>query len=86
TGDKFDKTPEINIETGDKIIKINKKEKQYQLIINYAKNKDFFKTNEIEKLLKVKYSRANEIITKMIEEKLLIKEGSNKNRIYKLNK
>ena len=48
---------------------------------------DYITTNTATEILKLKSkSWVREILNKMVKDKILISEGANKNRIYKLNK
>ena len=55
-----------------------------QAIISYLTENVSAKSIEIAELLGLKPTRAKEILAEMVDEKIIIAEGSNKNRIYKL--
>jgi Mn-dependent DtxR family transcriptional regulator len=53
-------------------------------IVEYLIENGSAKSAEISKLLDLSATRTKEILAKMIEEDIIVAEGSNKNRIYKL--
>ena len=55
-----------------------------QAIISYLTENVSAKSTEIAELLGLKPTRAKEILAEMVDEDILVPEGSNKNRIYKL--
>ena len=55
-----------------------------QAIISYLTENVLAKSTEIAELLGLKPTRAKEILAEMVDEEIIIAEGSNKNRIYKL--
>ncbi|MBQ7354593.1 MAG: AAA family ATPase, partial [Clostridia bacterium] len=55
-----------------------------QAIIFYLTENVSAKSSEIAELLGLKPSRAKEILAEMVVEDILVPEGSNKNRVYKL--
>nr|WP_322959152.1 ATP-binding protein [Mycoplasmopsis canis]WQQ12567.1 ATP-binding protein [Mycoplasmopsis canis] len=59
---------------------------QEQVILNWAKEYDYFRSKDIEKLINVKSARARKILLKMVENNLLISIGQNRNRKYKVKK
>ena len=76
-----DKKPAIK--TGDKKM-TTKTEVHRKLIVEYLSGHTFAKSNDISELLDLSTTRTKEILSKMIEEGIIIAEGSNKNRIYRL--
>jgi len=55
-----------------------------QAIISYITENISAKSTEIAALLGLKPTRAKELLAEMVKEDILVSEGSNKNRIYKL--
>ena len=53
-------------------------------IKNYIKENSYINTKIATKLLDLKPSRTREIIAKMVDEGIIIPEGANRNRKYKL--
>ena len=53
-------------------------------IIEYLTENDTAKSSEIAELIGLKQTRTKEILKEMIGEGIIITEGENKNRIYKL--
>lgn len=80
-GKKSDK--EIAIKNGDKTTK-TKSQIQKQAIITYLTEKITAKTAEVAELLGVKDARARRLLAEMVTEGILVTEGENKNRVYKL--
>lgn len=84
-----DKKPVIK--TGDKkpTIKLDNKDtkkaiEQKQKIILYLTKNIYSNSKQISELLELKSSRTREILLELVNEGIIITEGNNKNRIYKL--
>ena len=73
-----------NGKIGDKKSAINKRTKQ--AILDFMKGKDFVKASEIAEAIDLKSSRTRDYLGELVKEGLIITEGSNRNRIYKLKK
>ena len=57
---------------------------QKQAVIIYLNEKVFAKTTDIAALLGVKDARARRLLSEMVAEGIIVSEGMNKNRVYKL--
>ena len=80
-----DKNEKVAIKSSDKDKKsVVKSELQKMAIIEYLTEKISAKTTDIADLLGVKEARARRLISVMIEEGIIVAEGANRNRIYKL--
>ena len=55
---------------------------QEEIIINYLKKNNKIKRDVVEELLNIAPSRAKEILSKMVEETIIIKQGSGRNTYY----
>ena len=55
-----------------------------QAIISYLTENVSAKSTEIAELLGLKPTRAKEILAEMVDEEIIVAEGGNKNRVYKL--
>ena len=55
-----------------------------QAIISYLTENVSAKSTEIAELLGLKTTRAKEILAEMVDENILVSEGGNRNRVYKL--
>ena len=73
-----------NGKIGDKKSAINTRTKQ--AILDFMKGKDFVKASEIAEAIDLKSSRTRDYLGELVKEGLIITEGSNRNRIYKLKK
>ncbi|MCD7783984.1 MAG: putative DNA binding domain-containing protein [Oscillospiraceae bacterium] len=83
TGDKPKLSEKPAIKTGDKVSnRIIAAQKQ--AILEYLTRNVSAKSSELAELVGVKSSRIKEILSEMIQEDIVVAEGSNKNRIYKL--
>ncbi|EXU60605.1 RNA-binding domain-containing protein [Mycoplasma mycoides] len=82
TGDKTN----TNIET--KTIELeNKEEKsQDQIVLNYIESVFSFTRKDIEKVVNVKRTRANQIINNLLEENKVVKQNDGRSTRYKVNK
>lgn len=71
--------------TSDKkqAIKISDKK---QAIIEFLKVNETAKTSELSKLLSISDARARAILNEMVNDNILIAEGANRNRVYRLKK
>ena len=58
----------------------------YWKILNYLKQNEYITTSIASELLGLSVQRARAILGKMNKEKIIISEGANKNRKYRLNK
>ena len=76
-----DKKPAIK--TGDKKT-TTKTEVHRKLIVEYLTVHACAKSNDISELLDLSTTRTKEILSKMIEDGIIVAEGSNKNRTYRL--
>ena len=85
TTESSDKNEKVAIKSSDKDKKsVVKSELQKMAIIEYLTEKISAKTTDIADLLGVKEARARRLISVMIEEGIIVAEGANRNRIYKL--
>ena len=73
-----------NEKIGDKKSAINTRTKQ--TILDYMKNKEFVKARDIAEAIKLKPSRTRDYLSELVKEGLIIAEGSNRNRVYRLKK
>ena len=73
-----------NEKIGDKKSAINKRTKQAILV--YMKGKEFVKARDVAEAINLKPSRTRDYLGELVKEGLIITEGSNRNRIYKLKK
>ena len=55
-----------------------------QAIISYLTENVSAKSTDIAELLVLKPTRAKEILAEMVDEQIVVAEGGNKNRVYKL--
>lgn len=55
-----------------------------QAIIDYLTENTVAKSSELADLIGVKISRIKVILNEMIAEEIVVPEGNNKNRVYKL--
>ncbi len=78
-----DKTPE----TADKTqVNADKLSIQCKLVLEFVKKKGKITSHQAEELLNVKQRRAREILSKMADKGILIKQGAYKSTVYVLNK
>ena len=61
-----------------------KTEVQKEVIIGYLTEKISVRAAELEDLLGAKKSRVRKLLSELIEDGVLLAEGANRNRIYKL--
>ena len=73
-----------NEKIGDKKSAINLRTKQE--IIDFMKGKEFVKARDVAEAINLKPSRTRDYLGELVKEGLIIAEGSNRNRIYKLKK
>ena len=73
-----------NGKIGDKKSAINTRMKQ--AILDFMKGKDFVKASDVAEAIDLKSSRTRDYLGELVKEGLIITEGSNRNRIYKLKK
>ena len=73
-----------NGKIGDKKSAINSRKKQ--AILDFMKGKDFVKASDVAEAIDLKSSRTRDYLGELVKEGLIITEGSNRNRIYKLKK
>ena len=73
-----------NGKIGDKKSAINTRTKQ--AILDFMKGKDFVKASDVAEAINLKSSRTRDYLGELVKEGLIITEGSNRNRIYKLKK
>ncbi len=57
-----------------------------QAILNYMKGKEFVKARDIAEAINLKPSRTRDYLSELVKEGLIISEGSNRNRVYRLKK
>lgn len=57
---------------------------QKAAVIDYLTEKVTGKTSEIADLLGVKETRARRLLSEMVDEGIIVAEGANRNRVYKL--
>ena len=69
---------------GDKKSAINIRTKQ--AIVDFMKDKEFVKARDVAEAIKLKSSRTREYLGELVKEGLIIAEGSNRNRVYRLKK
>ena len=72
-----------NGKIGDKKSAINTRTKQ--VILDFMKGKDFVKASEIAEAINLKSSRTRDYLAELVKEGAITAEGSNRNRVYKLN-
>ena len=60
------------------------KEARKQLIIDYVTDHPTVRTSEIAEIAELKASRAREYLSELVSEGILIAEGANRNRTYRL--
>ena len=77
TSDKIEKKA---IKNGDKRIS----ERQKDTVIEYLTDHAVARTTEIAELLEVSHPRARAVLSKLIEEEIVVAEGGNRNRTYRL--
>ncbi|KEZ22593.1 hypothetical protein [Ureaplasma diversum] len=73
----------IKQKSGDKPLYL--KDKQKDIILDFAKKNKEFVSKEIETILNLKPSRVRFLLSELVEENLLAPIGANKNRKYTLN-
>ena len=73
-----------NGKIGDKKSAINKRTKQ--AILDFMKGKDFVKASDVAEAINLKPSRTRDYLGELVKEGVIIADGSNRNRIYKLKK
>ena len=71
-----------NEKIGDKKSAINKRTKQAILV--YMKGKEFVKARDVAEAINLKPSRTRDYLGELVKEGLIISEGSNRNRIYRI--
>ena len=69
---------------GDKKSAINIRTKQ--AIVDFMKDKDFVRAREVAEAINLKPSRTRDYLGELVKEGLIIAEGSNRNRVYRLKK
>ena len=80
-----DNDKKVAIKNGDNDkVKTLKSEMQKEVIIQYLTEKVTVKAVELEELLGVKKSRARKLLSELLEDDIILAEGANRNRIYKL--
>lgn len=75
-----DKKQAINEKTSDKRISSI----QMEMIIDYLTDNPIAKTTEIAELLQVSPARARTLLNKLVKDDVVISEGANRNRVYRL--
>lgn len=78
--------PEIKVAPHSFLITIPKIDysNEHKKIIDYLEKNNFINRETVEKILNVKKQKAVDVLNKMLESNLIIKEGMGKNTIYKL--
>ena len=76
-----DKT--VTIKSGDKRI-ANKAWTQKAIIINYLTDHSSATVNELAGLLEVGSSRVKKLLYELVDEQIIVDEGANRNRTYRL--
>lgn len=80
-----DNNKKVAIKSGDNDKKpMLKTELQKVAIVEYLTEKVTVKALEVEELLGVKKSRARKLLSELIEADIILAEGANRNRIYRL--
>ena len=69
------------IKTGDKLMT---KEAKKQFIIDYITDHPTVRTSEIAEVANLKASRARDYLSELVSEGILVAEGANRNRTYRL--
>ena len=72
-----------NGKIGDKKSAINKRTKQ--AILDFMKGKEFVRAREVAEAINLKSSRTRDYLAELVKEGAITAEGSNRNRVYKLN-
>ena len=70
----------------EKLNKIKASDKTSDKILNYLKQNEFITTTIASELLGLSVQRARAILGKMAKDEIIIAEGANRNRKYKLKK
>ena len=83
-GTDFGAAEKIGDKIGDKKSAINTRTKQ--AIVDFMKDKEFVKARDVAEAIKLKSSRTREYLGELVKEGLIIAEGSNRNRVYRLKK
>ena len=73
-----------NEKIGDKKSAINKRTKQ--AILDFMKDTEFVKARDVAEAINLKPSRTRDYLGELVKEGLIISEGSNRNRIYRIKK
>ena len=60
------------------------KEAKKQLIIDYITDNPTVRTSEIAEIAELKASRARDYLSELVSKGILIAEGANRNRTYRL--
>lgn len=60
--------------------------KQQLLIVKYLQKYENITSGKVEEILGIKQRRARDILRKLVEKDILLKQGSYKNTIYVLNR
>ena len=92
--DKVPKSADKVPKSADKVLKSADKSQvnadnlsiQCKLILEFVKKKGKITSHQAEKLLNVKQRRAREILSKMADKGILIKQGAYRSTVYVLNK
>jgi predicted HTH transcriptional regulator len=74
----------LNIESSDKTNGSDKSSDKKVLIMEIANKGGVVKTSELTEILGITSRRVNEILNELVKEGLLVAEGKNKGRIYRL--
>ena len=72
-----------NGKIGDKKSAINTRTKQ--AILDFMKDKEFVRAREVAEAINLKSSRTRDYLAELVKEGAITAEGSNRNRVYKLN-
>ena len=57
-----------------------------QAILDYMKGREFVKARDVAEAINLKPSRTRDYLGELVKEDLIIAEGSNRNRTYRLKK
>jgi Mn-dependent DtxR family transcriptional regulator len=78
----------VTIKSDDKSVTIKsvtiKSDDNKKAIIDYLTENESGKNSDLAQLLGVKSTRVKQLIYKLIEDDIIVTEGANRNRVYKL--
>ncbi len=73
----------VTIKSGDKRV-ANKTKIQKANIINYLTDHSSATVNELASLLEVGSSRVKKLVYELVDEQIIVADGANRNRTYRL--